>query len=173
VEDLRAVELDQRDLPARSGDSVGVHHPRGMQRHQARRLHLPVTRPFRTGSRTLLIARSGQRQDLGIARIGRRVPERQRRDRRRAQDLVHQAELDLAEALSSELGIEVRRPQALPLDLVLERPQRNRETVPSELVEQRLEWPDVLADKRRHPLEVALELGLGREIPGHWAEGYS
>ena len=37
---------------------------------------------------------------------------------------MHQAELDLAEALAAELGVEVRRPQAALLDLLLQRRHR-------------------------------------------------
>ena len=40
---------------------------------------------------------------------------------RRAQDLVHEAELDLAEALAAELGRQVRGPQPAALDLLLQR----------------------------------------------------
>ena len=39
----------------------------------------------------------------------------------RAEDLVHEPELDLAEALAAELGVEVGGPQALVADLLLQR----------------------------------------------------
>jgi hypothetical protein len=44
---------------------------------------------------------------------------------------VHQPELDLAEALSAELGRQVRRPQAAPLDLVAQRRDRAKPSSPS------------------------------------------
>ena len=61
----------------------------------------------------------GHREDLGVAGVRRLVAEHRRRERRRAEDLVHEAELDLAEALAAELGRQVRRPQPALLDLLL------------------------------------------------------
>ena len=74
----------------------------------------------------LLIGRPRQREDLRVARVGRRVAERQRRDRRAAEDLVHQPEAHLAHALPAELGGQVRCPQAAGLDLLLQRRDRAR-----------------------------------------------
>ena len=48
---------------------------------------------------------------------------------------MHQAELDLAEALAAELGRQVRGPQPALLDLLLERRDRALEAVLAELVE--------------------------------------
>ena len=69
----------------------------------------------------LLFRRAREREDLGVARVGGRVAERERRDRGRAEDLVHEAELELPEALPAELGIEVRGPQPLRPDLLAQR----------------------------------------------------
>ena len=78
---------------------------------------------------------------------------------------MHQAELDLAEALAAELRVEVRRPQPALLDLLLQRRDRALEAVLAELVDDRLERPDLLAHELAHPVELLLELGLGREVP--------
>ena len=51
-----------------------------------------------------------------------------------SEDLVHQAELDLAEALPAELRVEVRRPQAALLDLLLQR-RVERSRAPGRAVE--------------------------------------
>ena len=74
----------------------------------------------------LLLGRAGQREDLGVAGVRRGVAERQRRDRRGAEDLVHQAEADLAHALPAELGRQVGGPQPARLDLLLQRRHRAR-----------------------------------------------
>ena len=66
VQHLGAVELDQRDVLARRGDALGVHHPRGVQRHQPRRLHLGggVGDPVLDG---LLARPAGRRARSGTA----------------------------------------------------------------------------------------------------------
>src|ERR687893_435890 len=56
----------------------------------------------------LLVLGPGQREDLGVAGVRRLVAEDDRRERARAEDLVHEAELDLAEALPAQVGWEVR-----------------------------------------------------------------
>ena len=77
----------------------------------------------------LLLRRAGDRDDLAVAGVRRLVAEHRRRDRRRAEDLVHQRELDLAEALAAELGRQVRGPQPALLDLLLQRPEDRVEIV--------------------------------------------
>src|SRR6185437_3279110 len=86
-----------------------------------------------------------------------------------SEDLVHQPELDLAEALAAELGIEMRGPQAVRPDLLGQRLDRSRQAVGTELVDQRLQRPDPLALELAHPVQLGLKLRLGREIPGHLA----
>src|SRR6476646_7554585 len=115
----------------------------------------------------LLLLAAGQRQDLRVAGVGRGVAERQRRDRAGAEDLVHQPELDLAEPLAAQLGIEVRRPQPTLANLLGERRDGALEPVVAELVDQRLKWPDALAHELAHPVELLLKLGVCGEIPGH------
>ena len=115
----------------------------------------------------LLLLGPGQGEDLRVAGIRRRVTEGQRRDRAGAEDLVHEAELDLAEPLAPELGIEVCRPQILSLDLLPQRRHRPLEAVKSEFVDQCLQRPDPLPDELLHPVELALEVRVGGEVPGH------
>ena len=133
--------------------------------HAERRLQVPGQQRMQVA--LLLLLAAGQREDLRVAGVGRRVAERQRRDRAGAEDLVHQPELDLAEPLAAELGIEVRRPQAALADLLGERRDRALEPVVAELVDQRLQRPDALAHELAHPVELLLKLGLCGEIPGH------
>ena len=53
--------------------------------------------------RSFCSGRPGEREDLAVAGVGRLAAEGVRREDRRAEDLVHQPELHLAEALSAEL----------------------------------------------------------------------
>ena len=147
--------LEQRRVRA-GGVRLG-HRERGLQ----------VAGQQRVQPLLLLVLRAGQREDLRVARVGRRVAEHDRGERRRAEDLVHQAELDLAEALAAELGVQVRRPQAALAHLLLQRRDQPPEGVVAELAEDRLDRPDLLAHEGAHPVQLLLELGLGREIPGH------
>ena len=152
---LDGARLQQRRVAARG---VGLGH---------RERRAQVAGQQRVQPLLLLVLRAGQREDLGVARVRRLVAERDRRERLRAEDLVHQAELDLAEALAAEVGRQVRRPQAALADLLLQRRDRALEAVLAELVEDRLERPDLLAHEVAHPVELLLELGLGGEVPGH------
>ena len=119
----------------------------------------------------LLLRGPREREDLGVARVRRGVAERQRGDGRAAEDLVHQAELHLAEALTPEFRVEMGGPQALGSDLVLHRRQRPHQPVEAELVDQRLQRPDPLPHEVPHPDELALEVRIGGEVPGHGACG--
>ena len=74
---------------------------------------------------------------------------------------MHEAELDLAEALPAELLVEVRGPQPAFLDLLAQRLHGPHQLVPLELVDESLERLDLLADELPHPIQVLLELGLG------------
>ena len=80
---------------------------------------------------------------------------------------LSQAELDLPEAPAAELGIQVRGPQPTRLDLLLERAVDAIELLLVEILDDRLDRPDLLADELAHPCELLFELGLGREIPCH------
>ena len=71
----------------------------------------------------LLLVGAEHRQNLGVARIRRLATEHRRRPAGTAEDLVEQRELDLAEALATELRAQMRGPQPLILHLLLQRPQ--------------------------------------------------
>ena len=73
--------------------------------------------------------------------------------------------LHLPEPHAAQLGRQVGRPQPLRLDLLLERPDQHPHLVVGQI--ERLEREDLLADEPAHPLQLLLELGLRREIPGH------
>ena len=99
---------------------------------------------------------------------GAAAPNMLRRGRVAAEDLVEQAELELAEAGAAELLVEEDRPQALVLDLLLQaahvrldlgvrRADRVREHVVERL--------DLLLAELLDPVELLLELRLGLERP--------
>jgi hypothetical protein len=111
----------------------------------------------------LLLLAPGQREDLAVARIRGLVAERERRDRRGAEDLVHEAELDLAEALAAQLGVQMRGVQAALLDALAQRSHRPQQLLVREV--ERLEGPDLLSDELVHPVQMCLELGFRREVP--------
>ena len=107
----------------------------------------------------LLLRRAREREDLAVARVGRLAAEHGRRVDRGPEDLVHQPELDLAEALPAELGRQVRGPQAALLDLLL---QRRVDAVEVGLVRRSsivLDRPHLLAHELAHPLELASNSG--------------
>ena len=155
---------------------VAVAHRAGLEQRRVRaggvglghgEAGLQVAGQQRVQVTVLLLRGPGHRQDLGVARVRRGVAEHERRDRAGAEDLVHQTELDLPETLTAELGIQVRGPQALLLDLLLKGLGGAAQPLPAELVEQRLQRPHLLAHEAAHPLELGLELGFCGEIPGH------
>jgi hypothetical protein len=115
----------------------------------------------------LLVLRPRDGEDLRVAGVGCVVAEHERRVRRRAEDLVHETEPDLAEALPAQVRRQVRRPQPARLDLLLQGRDRALEALLAELVEDGLDRPHLGADELPHPLELPLELRLGREVPGH------
>ena len=115
----------------------------------------------------LLLVGAREREDLAVARVGRLAAEHGRRVDRGPEDLVHQPELDLAEALAAELGREVRGPQAALLDLLLQRRVDAIEVGLRQTVLDGLDRPHLFAHEGAHPLELALELGVGAEVPGH------
>ena len=78
---------------------------------------------------------------------------------------MHEPELDLAVTLAAEVGREVRGPQLLGFHLVLECADDAHEA--GLVGVQDLERIDLVVDELAHPLELGLELRLGRKIPGH------
>jgi hypothetical protein len=115
----------------------------------------------------LLVLAAGQREDLGVARVRRVVAEHERRQEAHPEDLMHEPELHLAEALAAEVRRQVRGEQPARLDLLLERRDRTVEALLAELVEHDLEGIDLRPHELAHPIELLLELGLGREVPRH------
>ena len=89
------------------------------------------------------------------SRVGRLAAEDRWRVDRRAEDLVHQPELDLSEPLATELRREVRRPQAPLLDPLLERRADPVELGLTDLVLDRLDRPDLLANECRASTRAA------------------
>ncbi|MGR7001206.1 hypothetical protein ACU686_29375 [Yinghuangia aomiensis] len=95
------------------------------------------------------------------------VAEDVRRGSGAAEDLVHKGELDLAEALAAQVGVEVCGPQAAVLDPLLERlgdglPVGRAHPLPDEV-----EGFDLLHDEGADPVQLSCEVGIGAEIPGH------
>ena len=135
--------------------------------HGERRPQLPVQQRLQPPLALRLVTRGldAHRQQLRVPRIGRVVAEHHRRQRRLAQDLVHQAQPHLPEPHAAQRRRQVRRPQPLGLDLLLQRPHGHPHLVVGEI--QGLEREHLLAHEAAHPLQLLLELGLGREIPGH------
>src|SRR5262245_6759032 len=78
---------------------------------------------------------------------------------------MHQAELHLAITLAAELRRQVRSPELLPLDLVLNRADGTPEAALVDVED--LEWIDLVVNEPAHPLELLLELWLGRKVPAH------
>ena len=104
-------------------------------------------------------------EQLGVARVRRVVAEHEGSERRLSEDLVHQTELDLAEPATAELRGQVRCPEATVLHLRLEWPHRFEKGAVVEV--DRLEGEDLVTHEGAHPVELTLELRLGREVPGH------
>ena len=86
--------------------------------HRVRRPHLLVE--HRLEPALLLLVGAVRGEHLHVAGVGRGRAEHLRRRRVAAEDLVEQAELELAVAGAAELLVEEDRPQALVLDLVLQ-----------------------------------------------------
>ena len=146
----------------RVGAGVGLGHTEATaHRTFEQRLHPPLA----------LLGRSPDGQQFGVTAVRRVVPEHARGVSALAEDLVHQAELDLAETHSAHVRWQVRRPQSLFADLFLERCDNPREHLPTtwsaEFLGQRLQRDDLLAHEGAHPRQLGLELGLGFEIPCH------
>jgi hypothetical protein len=73
----------------------------------------------------------------------------------------------LAEALAAQVRRQMRRPQPALLHRRAQRVEDPLEVVVADLFGDRLDRVDLRADVLAHPLELLLELGLGREIPAH------
>jgi hypothetical protein len=137
--------------------------------HRVAREHLTVEQRLEVA--LLLLGRAVVGDDLGVAGVGRLAAEHDRGPLRPAEDLVEQRQLELAVALAAELGAQVGGPQVLAPHLGL---QRVDDLAPG-LVQrhellvrpQQVEGLDLFADELAGPVQLALELGLGLEVPRH------
>ena len=84
---------------------------------------------------------------------------------------MHQPELDLPETAATEFGRQVRRPQALVFDLLLQRLGDFGESLTTlraaELRSECFEREDLLLHELAHPRELCFEFWFGLEIPCH------
>jgi hypothetical protein len=118
----------------------------------------------------LLLRSSIVGEDLGVARVGRLTAEDRRRPGGAPEDLVHQRELELAVALPAELLAEVTGPEPALLHLRLERLHhraRARVGLVVRVAEYVVERLDLVAHECVDPVQLALKLRFGLEIPGH------
>ena len=111
-------------------------------------------------------------EDFGIAGIGRLGTEHYRRKSTPPENFIHEAQFDLAKALATEFGTQMRCPQAALLDPLLQRPdQRAGSAVRIEGVrgapENQVQRFNLGFHEVLHPVELLLELWLGRKIPAH------
>ena len=105
---------------------------------------------------------------LAVAGVGRLVAEDLGAWRATPEDLVHQRQLHLAVALAPELGVEVARPQPAilaPAASAAPSPASTRSS--RHVVVEERERLDLLVDEAAHPVQLRLELGVGREVPCH------
>src|SRR5258708_39414625 len=120
----------------------------------------------------LLLRRAVVGDDLGVAGVGRLRAEDSGGPRRPAQDLAEQRQLELAEALAPEFWAQVRRPQALAANLVLQRVDDLALRVGHRHVllvrEQVIERLDLFPDELVGPVQLPLVLGGGLEMPCHF-----
>ena len=118
----------------------------------------------------LLLRRAEQRQDFGIAGIGRGATEHRRRPRRAADDFVHERELELPVTFAAELRRQMTRPQPLSLHFVAQRLDRRARFLVLRVVhrarvrKQQIERLDLFAHERVHPIELLLEFGIDSEV---------
>ena len=116
----------------------------------------------------LALCRSGADGDqFAVARIGRLIAKDVRRRPRTTQDLVHQGQLHLAVPLTTELVVEMARPEAALLHFLFQRSGEFAPTARRHVVEEQLDGLDLIGDELAHPVELCLELRFGREIPCH------
>ena len=146
----------------RIGTGAGFgHRETAAQPALEQRLHPPL----------LLILGAADRDQFRVPTIGGVVAENRRGVGTTAEDLMHETQLDLAESETTEIRGKMGGPQALPLDLFFERGGDLEEGAAAfgaaPTIRQALERQDLVVDETTHPDQFLLELGFGREIPGH------
>ena len=118
----------------------------------------------------LLLVGAVRREHLHVSGVGRGGAEHRGRGAVATEDFVDETELELAEAGSPEVLVEKQRPQTLVLDLVLEIFDERLDLGVLRahgVGEHQVEGLDLFAAELLHPVELLLELGISREVPGH------
>ena len=140
--------------------------------HRVARRDLAGKQGFKVLALLLRGAEAGQ--DLHIAGVGRLTAENGRPETAAPEDLVHQAQLDLAVALSAQMRIEMAGPKRLFLDDLLERRHGRRRTAATWIegvgrpTEQQIQRLDLDSDELVHPIQFLLEFLVRFEIPSHF-----
>ena len=117
----------------------------------------------------LLLGGAVVRDDLGVAGVGGLASEDDRRPLRSTEDLVEQCQLQLAVALAAELWAEMRGPQPLLANLLLQRVDdlaaRLGERSELQVRPDEVEWFDLIAHECVRPVQQLLVVRVGLEIP--------
>ena len=118
----------------------------------------------------LLLVGAVGRQHLHVAGVGRSGAEHDRRRSVPAKDLVDQGELELTEPRAAQLRVEEQGPKAAVLDLVLEGIHQRLDLGvpgPGRAWEHEVQRLDLGDAELLDPVELLLELRVGRKVPGH------
>ena len=136
--------------------------------HRVRRKDLLVQERLEPALLLRLGAVGGQH--LHVPCVGRGGAEQGRGGAVATENLVEEAELELAVAGTAELLVKEDGPEALVLDLVLEALHERldlRVLGADRIGEHVVERFHLLAAEVFHPVELFLEFGFRREVPGH------
>ena len=138
--------------------------------HRVAREHLAVEQRLEVA--LLLLRRAVVGDDLRVAGVGRLAAEDDRRPLRPAEDLVQQRELELAVALATELGAEVRGPQLAGRAPLPSAGRRScaacrRAARTARAGHSRSSGSTSSRTNVVDPVELLLELGVGLEVPRH------
>ena len=116
--------------------------------------------------RSFCSSRAADREQLGVAGVGRVVAEdRPARTRHRPRISCIRPSLTWPNPPPPSSGGRCAAHRPVLLDLLL---QRSGDAVERRLVDvERLQRDDLVADEAAHPLELRFELGIGREVPRH------
>ena len=147
--------------------------------HEQARIRTPlwfghgVTRGDLAGEQRFQIARllfggAEQGQDLGVAGVRCLRAEHRRGPAGPAHDFIQQRELDLAIALAAEFGLEMRRPQAVIPDLLLQRTQGRHGLgilFVVRIERHQVEWLELVDHEFFDPVQFLLVFGVRFEVP--------
>ncbi|PQM45975.1 hypothetical protein C1Y40_03853 [Mycobacterium talmoniae] len=163
---LLAVEHPAVTVPLRAGDEQAGIRAALRLGHRITRRDRPVEQGCQIAG--LLLVGAEHCQDLGVARIRCLTAEYRRRPARPAQDLVEQRQPHLSVALPAEVGGQVRRPQALLLDPLLQRAQHRHGVGIRPVVgvqRHQVQRVDLRAHELLDPIQFALIVRLGFKVP--------